>query len=605
MITDKEIEKLIKESKNTNGELTKEQKEKNITEWCDFYRKNFNIFIEDYLKIKISFFQKQRIMNWQRNDINMTLASRGSAKSFDVSLACLCWCLLYPNMQILVTSKMTAQANNIVDEKIDKIFTSETGQWSSPVLVQLKKDGWIRIRKDDNGNSFAEFGNGARIFCRPCGDSCRYLRANIVIIDEFVLIDKKTVYECAIPTLEVRRFGGRPTDYPEETKQIFLSSAKTKTNWGWRQLVNCVTNHYKEKRIKYGFFAGDIFTAIANGIQTKKKYLSAKANTDDMSFEQEYLNIFLSNSEDSMFKYEDFEQNQCLEKAFYPRTLNQILDGEEQSYIFDDDHIRFVTTDIALATGNENDNTVLLCGSIDRKTGQRHFEYMTAIRGLNSVQQVKEMKRLFYEYKAHYFVMDSRGVGYGLFDLLTVETKDNELQKTYPAWGVCRDKALQISSDGVIQDRIQRTASNDTLNVIIPFVATPEINSQMHLAFRKALKDKEISFLIDDTNAVAIFENTDPYWITKSSEYKSDKIMPFLQTKFMINEAISLDTIRADNGNIKLKEHSRMDTKDRYITCAMANMFADKLVGKYIREDYQESEIDVNDWSFLGDMCKI
>jgi uncharacterized membrane protein YgaE (UPF0421/DUF939 family) len=80
MITDKELEKLIKESKKTNGELTKEQKEDNIIEWTDFYRKNFNIFIEDYLKIKISFFQKQRIMNWQRNDINMTLASRGSAK---------------------------------------------------------------------------------------------------------------------------------------------------------------------------------------------------------------------------------------------------------------------------------------------------------------------------------------------------------------------------------------------------------------------------------------------------------------------------------------------------------------------------------------------
>jgi hypothetical protein len=508
-------------------------------------------------------------------------------------------------MQILVTSKMSAQANNIIDEKIDKIFTSETGQWSSPTLVQLRKDGWIKIRKDDNGNSFVEFGNGARIFCRPCGDSCRYLRANIVIIDEFVLIDKKTVYECAIPTLEVRRFGGRPTDYPEETKQIFLSSAKTKTNWGWRQLITCVTNHYKEKRIKYGFFAGDIFTAIANGIQTKKKYLSAKANTDDMSFEQEYLNIFLSNSEESMFKYEDFEQNQCLEKAFYPRTPNQVLDGEEQSYVFDDDHIRFITTDIALATGNENDNTVLLCVSIDKKTGQRNNEYMIAIRGLNSVQQVKEIKRLFYEYQAHYFVMDSRGVGYGLFDLLTVETKDDELQKTYPAWGVCRDKGLQISSDGVIQDRIQRTASNDTSNVIIPFVATTEINSQMHLSFRKALKDKEISFLIDDTNAVAIFENKDPYWITKSAEYKSDKIMPFLQTKFMINEAISLDTIRADNGNVKLKEHSRMDTKDRYVTCAMANMFADKIVSKYIKEDYQESDIDINDWSFLGEMCKI
>lgn len=569
------------------------------------YRRNLDIFNEDYLEIKTSFFQKQRINNWNINDINNTLASRGSAKSFDIAEFSLDMSLLYSNMQILVTSKLSAQANNIVDEKIDKIFTSENSQWSSPILVQLRKDGWIKIKKDDNGNSVVEFGNGSRIFCRPCGESCRYIRANIVIVDEFVLIDKKTIYECAIPTLEVRRFAGRPKDYKEETKQIFLSSAKTKTNWGWRQLVNCVNNHYKEKRIKYGFFAGDIFTAIANGIQTKKKYISAKESTDDMSFEQEYLNIFLSNSEDSMFKYEDFEQNQCIEKPFYPRTVMEIMDGDEQTYVFDDDHIRYITTDIALATGNENDNTVLACVSFDKETGHRDYVYMVAVNGLNSMEQIIQMKRLFYEFHAQYFEMDSRGVGYGLFDLLTIETFDKELNVTYPAWGVCTDKSLQISSDTVIQDRIDRTASDTTENVIIPFVATAEINNQMHLGFRKALKDKMVGLLIDDSDASANFENDNPNWITRSSEYKAKKLMPFLQTKFMINEAVSLDTVRLDSGNIKLKEHNRMDVKDRYITCAMANMLADKLMNKYVLNDQEDTDFDEDEWSFLGEICKI
>ena len=44
------------------------------------YRRNLDIFNEDYLEIKTSFFQKQRINNWNINDINNTLASRGSAK---------------------------------------------------------------------------------------------------------------------------------------------------------------------------------------------------------------------------------------------------------------------------------------------------------------------------------------------------------------------------------------------------------------------------------------------------------------------------------------------------------------------------------------------
>ena len=67
------------------------------------------------------------------------------------------------------------------------------------------------------------------------------------------------------------------------------------------------------------------------------------------------------------------------------------------------------------------------------------------------------------------------------------------------------------------------------------------------------------------------------------------------QTKYMINEAISLNTVRLDSGNIKLKENNRMDTKDRYVTCAMSNMFADKLNSKYILGSDQEDDFDIDD----------
>ena len=81
MINEEELKKIIKNKKKSNEkELTKEQKEENIIEWCTFYRRNLDIFNEDYLGIKTSFFQNQRINNWNINDINNTLASRGSAK---------------------------------------------------------------------------------------------------------------------------------------------------------------------------------------------------------------------------------------------------------------------------------------------------------------------------------------------------------------------------------------------------------------------------------------------------------------------------------------------------------------------------------------------
>lgn len=409
------------------------------------------------------------------------------------------------------------------------------------------------------------------------------------------MIKKKDYEEIIEPTLTQRSFVGRPADYIEEPKQIFLSSAKNKTNWMWRHLRNCVNGHYKDKVIKYGFFAVDIFSALASGIQTKNQYLQRKRNTDDMSFQQEYLNIFLGNNENSIFKFEDFEQNQILDVAFYPRTEEEFMYNEEQKYNFsDDDWVRILVCDIAVATGDENDNTVYLFMAINKNTGEKKVEGIIPKNGLNSILQVLYMKRWFYEYKATYFMIDTKGVGNVIYDLLTVETEDKDFNITYPAWTACIDKMLQISSDKVINDKITRTMSQEAEQIIIPYAGTAELNSQMHLALRKTLRDKKISLLKDDYEMQKIFEDKDERYIFKTSDEKARDIDPYIQTRITINEAISLEASLTETGLLKVQEAKRTDTKDRYMTLAMANLLADKIYNKYLRID--DSDFDESDF---------
>lgn len=418
-------------------------------------------------------------------------------------------------------------------------------------------------------------------------------RANIAIIDEFCLLKKKDLDEIILATLEVRKFGGRPLDYTEETKQVFLSSARNKTNWGWKHLVKTVKDHYRDKTTKSGFFCGDIFTAVANGIQTKKQYLQRKRSTDALSFEQEYLNIFLSTNDDSIFKYEDFENCQTLENAFYPRTKEEIIFGDEQTYNFDnEDWIRVLVSDIAVATGNENDNTVLDCMTINKYTGETRFEHIQTISGMNTKLQAIQIKRLFYEYKAHYFVQDANGVGQGIYDLLTDETFDEELGVTYPAWTVNLDAELQLSSDAVLNDRAVRTISSNARDVVIPFSGNATLNSEMHFTTRQMLKDGFIKLLKDDTEIKCKFEEKDPKWISRSSEYKANKLLPFMQTRYTINEAIALNTVFMEGNKIKLKEAKRTDTKDRYMTFAMGCIFSSKIRQKYAQFTDEDDDID-------------
>lgn len=512
--------------------------------------------------------------------------------------------LLYPNSSIMITSLTLSQSNLIISEKIERIFCKEGTPWSSPVLVQLKKDGWIKFKKNDTGDGrVVEFGNGSKIYAVACGEGTRGIRSTCVIVDEYPLTKKADIDKIILPTLEVRKFGGRPIDYPEETKQVFLSSARTKSNWGWKFLVNCVNQHYKNEghrgRTQYGFFCGDIFTAVANGIQTKNQYLQRKRDTDDLSFEQEYLNIWLSENDNSIFNFKDFEECQVLNESFLPRDTVDIMSNIPQTYNFDEENqIRVIVVDIAMSTGKENDNTIATCISLNTETGVRDYEYWESKYGSNTIDQVLFLKRLFYEYKANYIALDVAGQGRGIFDVLSTETYDSELDVTYPAWNLADDPDLQISTDTVVDDIRKRAFTQDGEQVVIPISGNATLNTSFHLSARKNLKNGLVRLLKDDSEMKLWYEDKDKDWLFKSAEEKTKILLPFLQTRFMINEAISLDTVFTETGNIKLKEHTRTDTKDRYIVFAYGNYACDLIYNKYHKGD--DEEYDDSDWSWLG-----
>lgn len=613
MVDYKELEQFVIEEYSDNEEVT-EKKEQlttdRIKDWCTVYRRNLDLFNRDYLDIKnLAPFQNIMINSIADNDICVDICSRGISKSFSTALVALDLSLLYSNNKILVVAKNLTQANILVDEKINKIFCSKNSPWSSPVLVKLREEGWITFAVDkETGGKIVRFGNGSEILCAPCIESLRGKRSCVLIADEFVLIKKTDYDEIASPTLEPRKFKGRPLDYPEETKKIFLSSAKQKTNWGWTLLKNCVNDHYKDKRIKNGFYAGDIFTAVASGIQSVNQYIERKRNTEELSFLQEYLNIWLGNGESALLKLEEFERNQVIEHPFYPRNPIDIRSGVEQTWKFRDDEVRFMAVDIAVSVGSNEDNTAILLGSINKTNGLRKIYYVDSINGMNSMEQATLFKRLYYEWKSEYFVFDTSGVGNAIFDILTQPTYDASVDTTYPAWTVNKDSLLQIVSTSVQNDKIQRTISDDAEEVIVPIVGTASLNTEMHLALRKNLREDKLKFLIDDSDALSKFEDDDKLWITRDSDYKAEKILPFLKTRFLINESVSVDAEIKDNGNIKAVEKTSgsVTTKDLFMALDYFNYFSNKLEIKYLKDDdSDDGDFDISQWAFLGAMCAV
>lgn len=199
-------------------------------------------------------------------------------------------------------------------------------------------------------------------------------------------------------------------------------------------------------------------------------------------------------------------------------------------------------------------------------------------------------------------------IGNVIFDLLTQETYDDQINKTYPAWTVNSDSMLQIVSSAVQNDKIQRTISDKAEEVIVPIVGTASLNTEMHLALRKNLRENKIKFLIDDADAQSYLEKQDKLWVTKSSEYRAEKILPYLKTRFMINESVSVEAEIKDNGNIKAVEKSsgNVTTKDLFMALDYFNYFSDKLAVQYLKDNNDDNgDFNIDDWSFLATLCQV
>lgn len=509
-------------------------------------------------------------------------------KSFIVAVFVVCLCLLLPNFKIVICSMTIGQGNLIVEEKIKKLLSSNTGM--SKVLNQLVKDGYIEFTKDrDTGGALVKFGNGSEILSAFIGESLRGRRCNLLITDECCLVKKKDYDSIAEPLLEKYSYNGLEL----EPKQIFLTSPRDKTSWVWTYLKKVVHDHYKGKTERK-FFSCDIYCAIANKIQTVKQFYSRKENTDQFSWESEFLCLWQGDAEEAIFKRQDFLDAQILRCTYYPINLNY---DYKNNIEYKENEIRFLCADLALSGGQQNDLTILMYCICELDTGACRIEYIKSISGMNANEQVKIFKRELNSFNASYFVYDAKGLGLGISDIMMAKTYDGDI--TYGAWTVDTDKQLMMCSQSVLDEKVERTIEENSLPVMIPFVGTSESNSQNHYNLWSYLRDKKLKLLKDTYTMEYELQDEMPTFVTKDSSEKAEILLPYKQTDLLINESCNLEIIRNGLGNITVKEKSGC-LKDRFMCLGYACAFANKLYNKY--QGYEDFDFDIDDYTEVYNM---
>jgi len=328
-------EKYKKKTENYNdiflelkGDL--EDKEAKIT-LAKFLRQNLYFTTYILTGIKLSPYQEITLKAMFNRNFSMCVWGRGCAKSFIASVYCVLQCIFEPNTKILIAGPTFRTARAIFNN-IEKMTETKGAE----LLLQA-------FGGKSKRNDLYEWDiNGGSIRAIPLsGEKIRGFRANILVLDEFLLLPEEIIKNVLMPFLVAPQDMKRRIDIREmedllikegkmaeqdrvvftnNSKMIALSSAsytfenlyKTYQEW-----VNQITSADKGES---SYFVSQLgFEALPPEMIDKTIIEEAQSGgTSHSAFLREYCAQFTDGS-DSYFSAKKMED--CTLKDEYPHTL--------------------------------------------------------------------------------------------------------------------------------------------------------------------------------------------------------------------------------------------------------------------------------------------
>ena len=179
---------LNSELKQLEGEL--EDKEARIT-LAKFLRNNLTMTTYWLTGIKLAPFQEIMLKGFLNRNFSMCVWGRGCGKTFIASVFCFLQCIFEPNTKILIAGPTFRTARFIFNNLKNIVETKE-----AKLLAQAF--GAKTERNDQHEWKI----NGGTITAIPLsGEKIRGFRANVLVLDEFLLLPEETIKNVLMPFL--------------------------------------------------------------------------------------------------------------------------------------------------------------------------------------------------------------------------------------------------------------------------------------------------------------------------------------------------------------------------------------------------------------------
>lgn len=553
--------------------LTKSEKlMEGVAAWASFYISRPDIFADEYLGLSLKPFQKILLYVMMHYNYTALFASRGLGKTFLTALFCVIICILKPGTKIVIAAGQKGQAMKIVTEKIPELMNmSKTG------MLKREIKGSIRTSMNTDDPN-VEFLNGSWIKVVAATQGARSARANLLILDEFRMIDPK-IYKNVLRRflassrqpayLEKPEYKNKQ-EYLERNKEIFLTSAYYKFNWSFERFKVFKKAMLNVRRYFVCGFPYQV--AIKENLVNKDQLLDelAEDDIDEIGWHMEMDTLFFGESEKAYFKTEEIQDIKVAQFPIYKKEVQDLIKNKKINSKKGSDELRILSCDIALIGGDANDTSVFsLITATKTKNGNRYKRQVLNIeahQGLHPETQALIIRRLFDDFDCDYIVLDRQGNGISVYSYLCRKLYDNERKKEYQPFYSMNEKDDPKLASWHMEDDFEEK--------IYTVSATEEFNHDIALDLKDKITNRRINFLLSRTDIREYFAG-EKWFNELSTEDQMEVINPYLQTTLLENEMVLLERIEHPK-YVKLKEQSGK-RKDRYTSVSYGNYFISTL----------------------------
>lgn len=487
----------------------------------------------------------------------MYLAARGQGKTFLTAIFCTVRCILFPKTKIVIASATRTQANEVLLKITDDLMKNYG--WGSD---NLRRE--ITYASVGANKAVIEFANGSWIKVATASDTGRGLRANILVCDEFRMVDLDTI------NTVLRRFLTAPRmpnylnnpEYAhllERNKEIYMSSAWMKSHWSFDKAKAYVVNMLDDTK-KYFICGLPYQISIKEGLLSREQIEDemSESDFDAMKFSMEMECLWFGDTDGAFFTFDDISNRRKLKTAIYPTSAinNKILKIPDLVL----NERRILSVDVALMASKKQNNdasAIIINSAIPTNSNSytSNIIYIENHEGLTTDELALVVRRLFNMYKCTDLCIDCAGVGLPVFDMLIQDIVDPTTGELYPALSCCNDKVMA-----------ERCKVDNAPKVIWSIKASASFNNEICTLLRSGFQNGKINLLVSEFEAEEVLKDKIKGF-TKMPAYEQMQYkLPYIQTTLLVYELINLE-YEIKGTNVKITEKSGM-RKDRYSSLA-------------------------------------